>query len=322
VYLPDLANLPAGTELYGTIIRGYGLYFDVMTDDGLLRCTLRGTLKRERRKTDVAAVGDRVRARLTTPEADPPEGVIEEILPRKRVLSRLARGTDDVEQVILANPDQLVAVFAIHEPEPHPRLVDRFLLLAEARELAAVLCVNKVDLAEPGEVERFGEPFRKAGYPIVPTSAKLEHGLDALWEVLQGKISAFAGPSGVGKSSLLNALAPERAEQQRIGEISQATGKGRHTTTWTTLFKIAPDTYVADTPGIRQLGLWGVNFDELDTLYPEFRPYLGECYYADCRHLNEPGCAVRAAVEEGHIHPDRYESYRRWLMPDERDTDV
>jgi ribosome biogenesis GTPase len=287
----------------------------------VLRCTLRGTLKRERRKTDPAAVGDRVRAALTTPETDPPEGVIEEVLPRARALSRLARGTEDVEQVILANPDQLVAVFAIHEPEPHPRMVDRFLLLAEARGLAAVLCVNKVDLAEPGEVARFSAPFRAAGYPVIATSARQEHGLDALWALLRGKVSAFAGPSGVGKSSLLNVLAPERAAGQRTGEISQATGKGRHTTTWTTLFNIAPDTFVADTPGIRQLGLWGVDFDALDTLYPEFRPYLGECYYADCRHLNEPGCAVRAALEAGLIHPERYESYRRWLVSDD-DGDV
>jgi ribosome biogenesis GTPase / thiamine phosphate phosphatase len=298
------------------IVRGYGLYYDVSTPHGILRCTLRGMVKRERRRTNPAAVGDRVRATLTTPDIpgdEPAEGVIEEILPRTRSLSRLARGTDNVEQVIVANPDQLVAVFAIREPEPHPRLVDRFLLIAEARGLEAIVCVNKVDLAQTGEVDEVFAPFRMADYPIVTTSAHEGTGLDDLRARLQGKLSAFAGPSGVGKSSLLNALAPERLAE-RTGEISSATGKGRHTTTWTTIFQIAPDTYVADTPGIRALQLWGVNFDKLDQLYPEFRAHLGACYYADCRHLNEPDCAVRAAVEDGAIHPDRYASYCGFLV--------
>jgi ribosome biogenesis GTPase / thiamine phosphate phosphatase len=298
------------------IVRGYGLYYDVSTPHGILRCTLRGMVKRQRRKTNPAAVGDRVRATLTTPETpddEPAEGVIEEILPRERSLSRLARGTEDIEQVIVANPDQLVAVFAIHEPEPHPRLVDRFLLIAEARGLEAVVCVNKVDLARAGDVEAMFAPFRMAGYPIVTTSAHAGIGLDDLRAHLKGKLSAFAGPSGVGKSSLLNALAPERLAE-RTGQISSATGKGRHTTTWTTIFQIGPDTYVADTPGIRSLQLWGVHFDELDRLYPEFNPYLGSCYYADCRHLSEPGCAVRAAVEAGTIHPDRYASYCSFIV--------
>jgi ribosome biogenesis GTPase len=303
------------------IVRGYGLYYDVAIDgvEGeVLRCTLRGMLKRQRRRTDPAAVGDRVRATMTTPETpegDPPEGVIEEILPRVRALSRLARGTQDVEQVIVANPDQLVAVFAIHEPEPHPRLIDRFLLIAEARGLGAIICFNKADLAEAGDVELLAEPYRPAGYPIIMTSVRTGQGIDELKSLLAGKISAFAGPSGVGKSSLLNAIAPERAE--RTGEVSQATGKGRHTTTWTTLFRVAPDTWVADTPGIRALRLWGVNADDLDQLYPEFRPFLDACYYADCRHLNEPGCAILAAVESGAIHPARYESYRSFVENEE-----
>jgi ribosome biogenesis GTPase len=316
--LPDrtLKTLPAGTVVQGMIVRGYGLYYDVATPHGLLRCTLRGMVKRGPRRTNPAAAGDRVRATLTTPdtpEGEPAEGVIEEILPRVRSLSRLARGTENVEQVIVANPDQLVAVFAIHEPEPHPRLVDRFLLIAEARGLDAVVCVNKVDLAQAEEVEEVFAPFRMAGYPIVLTSAREGLGLDALRERLAGKLSAFAGPSGVGKSSLLNALAPERLAE-RTGAISSATGKGRHTTTWTTIFQIGPDTWVADTPGIRALQLWGVNLAELDRLYPEFRPYLGACYYADCRHLNEPDCAVREAVETGAIHPDRYASYRGFVV--------
>lgn len=313
-----LRDIPVGTELHGVIVRGHGLYYDIAVDgfDGeILRCTLRGMLKRERRRTDPAAVGDRVRATMTTPETpatDPPEGVIEEIMPRVRALSRLARGTQDVEQVIVANPDQLVAVFAIHEPEPHPRLIDRFLLIAEARGLASIICFNKADLAREGDLERLSEPYIPAGYPIVTTSVRSGAGIEELKTLLDGRISAFAGPSGVGKSSLLNAISPERAAE-RTGEVSQATGKGRHTTTWTTLFHVAPGTWVADTPGIRALRLWGVQPDEIDRLYPEFRPHLGECYYADCQHLNEPECAILAAVEAGEIHPARYESYRSFV---------
>ncbi|MDQ3547514.1 MAG: ribosome small subunit-dependent GTPase A [Chloroflexota bacterium] len=318
----SLRTIPVGTELHGVIVRGHGLYYDVAVDGSegeILRCTLRGMLKRGRRRTDPAAVGDRVRATMTTPEtpeSDPPEGVIEEIMPRVRALSRVARGTQDVEQVIVANPDQLVAVFAIHEPEPHPRLIDRFLLIAEARGLASIICFNKADLATDGDVEKLAEPYVPAGYPIVTTSVRTGAGIEELKGMLAGKISAFAGPSGVGKSSLLNAIAPERAAE-RTGEVSQATGKGRHTTTWTTLFRVAPDTWVADTPGIRALRVWGVKPDELDRLYPEFRPHLGECYYADCRHMNEPGCAILAAVEASEIHPARYASYRSFVENDE-----
>lgn len=311
-----ISDLPAGTELRGVITRGYGLYYDVATPHGLLRCTLRGMIKRGRR-TAAAAVGDRVRATLTTPDVEPPDGVIEEIEPRVRALSRLARGTENVEQVIVANPDQLIAVFAIHEPEPHPRLVDRFLLIAEARQIEAVICMNKVDLAQPGDIDAFTEPFRMAGYPIITTSARERDGLDELLQRLQGKVSAFAGPSGVGKSSLLNAIAPQRMQlQERVGDVSTSTGKGRHTTTWTTLFQIGPDTFVADTPGIRALQVWGVKPEDLDELYPEFRQFLGSCYYANCRHLNEPDCAVRAALAAGTIHPDRYESYASFRRGD------
>jgi ribosome biogenesis GTPase len=306
--LQNLRDLPIGTELEGVIVRHYGLWFDVQTEAGLLRCTLRGILKRERVKTDPAAVGDRVQATLASLETDPPEGVIEQVAPRKRSLSRLARGTDDVEQVILANPDELLAVFAIRQPRPSPRMIDRLLLIAEARDLPAAVCFNKVDLESGEGLDELTERFQMAGYEVLHTSAATGEGLDVLREHLRGKITAFAGPSGVGKSSLLNALVPDI--EARTGEISDATGKGRHTTTWTELFQIGPDTYIADTPGMRQLGLWGVDFDYLDEYFPEFEPYIGRCRFADCRHLSEPGCAVLEALAQGKIHPDRYDSYR------------
>ena len=317
VRLPATHELAIGTELEGVIVRDYGLWFDVQTGAGIVRCTLRGILKRERVKTDLAAVGDRVRVSVASLETDPPEGSIEEVAPRTRSLSRLARGTDDVEQVILANPDQLLAVFAIEEPSPSPRMIDRMLLIAEARDLPAVVCFNKIDLDAAELLGELTERFTMAGYPVLQTSAESGEGLDELRERLQDKITAFAGPSGVGKSTLLNALAPDI--DARTGEVSDATGKGRHTTTWVQLFQIAPDTYIGDTPGMRQIGLWGVEFDYLDEYFPEFQPYLGQCRFRDCRHLSEPGCAVLEALEAGKLHRDRYDSYRALIGGDEED---
>lgn len=288
------------------VIRGHGPYFDVATPVGVLRCTVRGSVKRERRKTDPVAVGDEVTISLTGNA----EGVIEAVAPRRRALSRIKRGTDDVEQVILANPDQLVAVFAVTEPDPHPRMLDRFLLIAEAAGLGSIVTVNKIDLDSSGEPRRLFDPYRRAGYPVIETSAAARIGLDELRERLTGKVSALAGPSGVGKSSLINALWPERADRAlRVGAISSATGKGRHTTTSTHLMILGDDTYVADTPGLRALRPWGIDIDRLDRYFPEFRPYLGRCYYLDCTHVDEPGCAVIPAVESGTICRERYQSY-------------
>lgn len=286
------------------VIRNYGQYFDVQTPGGVLRCTARATIKRERRGTTPVTVGDRVEVTPTIPG----EGVIESVAPRVRSLSRLARGTEAMEQVILANPDQLIVVFAVTHPEPHPRMLDRFLIIAEARGIHAAVCVNKIDLDPTGELRHVFDPYRDAGYPVFETSIRHSQGLDQVRDYLHGKITAFSGPSGVGKSSLINTLLPHLDE--RTGAVSNATGKGRHTTSATTLLALDDETYIADTPGIRALTFWGVDFSELDHLFPEFRPYLDKCYYDDCTHVDEPGCAVLAALEAGAIDLRRYESYR------------
>lgn len=306
----DTRSAPPDAEP-GVVVQSYGKFFAVQLADGSqLLSTVRGGLKRQRRGTDLVAVGDRV----LVSDVGGDEGRIYAVAPRRRVLSRLARHTDDVEQVILANPDQALFLFAVTNPEPHPRLLDRFLLMAESRDLPAVIGVNKIDLdrqrsgSEPSLAHAiFGhyEPI----YPVFYLSAKTGEGLDALREVLTGKITAVAGPSGVGKSSLLNALDPSR--ERAVGEMSAATGKGRHTTTATVLHRVPgpEETYLADTPGIRALSLQGVDLAELDTLFPEMRPFQGECRYADCQHLGEPSCAVMAAVERGQISHERYASY-------------
>ena len=295
----------------GIVVRAYGKFFTVQLPDGrALLSTVKGGLKRRRRSTDLVAVGDRV----LVSDVGEGEGRIHLVEPRTRALSRLARHTRDVEQVILANPDQALFLFAVRDPEPHPRLLDRFLVMAESRDLPPLIGVNKMDLDGRGPN---GEPSLARAifggyediYPVFYLSAKTGDGLDALRQALDGKITAVAGPSGAGKSSLLNALDPSR--ERAVGAISAATGKGRHTTTATVLHRIPElaGTYVADTPGIRALSLQGVESDELDRLFPEMRPFVGQCRYADCSHLQEPGCAVIAAVESGEIGRERYDSY-------------
>lgn len=304
---------PVGAEglLCGVVVRVYGPFFDVLTPDGITwRAVARGALKRQRLRTDPVAPGDRVDIR----PVGPGEAVIERVHERVRTLSRLARGTEDVEQVILANPDQVAIIFAVKEPEPHFRMLDRFLVLVEDRELPAFIVANKIDLDPTGELRAPFRLYEKIGYPVLYTSARTGEGLDELRRYLHGRITVLTGPSGVGKTSLLNALKPGLGEATR--EVSRATGKGRHTTSATRLFPLN-DGFLADSPGLRTLAFWNVDLENLDYLFREFRPYLGKCRYSDCAHIEEPDCAVRAAVERGEIAESRYESYLRLREGDE-----
>ena len=289
--------------LHGTVVRAFGKFFEVALDhsERTLLSTPKGLLKRERKGTDLVAVGDRVRVI----DVGDDEGRIEAVEPRKSVLARLARKTRDTEQVLVANPDLALFVFAAREPVPHPRMLDRFLVLAESRNLPAAIVVNKCDLVPEGAEPVF--PEHRPLYKTHDISVRTGYGIDALMTDLTGKIAVLAGPSGVGKSSLVNKLDPDR--EQPVAEVSEATGKGRHTTTAAQLFQIAPNTFVADTPGIRALALQGVEPKDLPECFPEFRPHLGFCRFNDCTHLQEPGCAVRQAVEDGEIGPGRYASY-------------
>ncbi|CAN5656635.1 ribosome small subunit-dependent GTPase A [soil metagenome] len=297
---------PPEGSMRGRVIRAYGLFFDVRLQDEprTLLSTVRGSVKRERRGTDLVAVGDWVWVR----DIGEGDGQIDLIEPRVRALGRLARNTKDVEQVIVANLDQVIFVFSWRDPEPHRRMLDRFLVLAESREIPPVIVINKIDLDPEGDLgsRAFFADYLPL-YPMHFVSVESGSGIEELRGVMTGKVSAIAGPSGVGKSTLLNRLDPDAVRQ--TGEISGATGKGRHTTTAAIIYEIAPGTFVADTPGIRALALQGVPPEMLPECYREFRPFLGECFYADCTHIHEPGCAVLSARDAGDISLERWESY-------------
>ncbi|MBA3337733.1 MAG: ribosome small subunit-dependent GTPase A [Chloroflexia bacterium] len=290
------------------VIRAYGKFFDVQVqaDSRVLLATIKGSVRRERLRTDLVAVGDRV----WVTDVGEDEGQIELVEPRTRVLARLARNTRDIEQVILANPDQVLFLFAAREPIPHRRMLDRFLILAETQKLPALIGVNKMDLDQATDGRSVAEKTFADYVPLYDVhflSLVTSFGVERLRTALAGKITVVAGPSGVGKSSLLNALDP--GHDRTIGSVSDHTGKGRHTTIATQLYQIGPATFVADTPGIRSLALDAVPLEDLAQAFPEFRPLLGECFYSDCTHVHEPGCAIREALAAGTIAPARYESY-------------
>lgn len=314
--------------LPGVVMRARGHHYDVRTHeaDGHRErlCEVRGRLRQERTWGTLVAVGDRV---WVSPIGEK-GGLIEHIDERQSVLSRQDPSAPVAsEDVILANPDQVLVVFAAAQPEPHLRMVDRFLVIAEANELPAVLCVNKVDLTGLEAARSCFSEYERIGYPVIYASATDGLGLDELRHLLDGRITVFTGPSGVGKSSLLNALHPTL--DLRTGDLRDFMGKGKHTTRAAHLLPLppltarstddpdAPETYVADTPGIRELGLYEMDPGNLQFAFVEMKPFLNACRYPACTHDHEPGCAVRAAVEAGAISVERHESYLRLLHRDD-----
>lgn len=284
----------------GVVLQGTGGQWQVRLDDGTTRvAALRGRVKHLAGAK--LAVGDEV-----TLEHDG-GWAITGIVPRRSQLARRAPGGGHGERVVVANVDQVVVVFAMAKPEPNEKMLDRFLVIAEANGIAARIVINKIDLAAPGEAEARFAPYAALGYPIHCTSRVTAEGLGALHEALRGRVSALTGPSGVGKSSLLNALYP--GIDLRVGEISESVNKGRHTTVGALMHPLPDGGYVVDTPGLREVGLWGVPSAGLARCFPEFVPALAKCRFADCRHLAEPHCGVRDALEAGRVSRSRYESY-------------
>lgn len=298
--------MPTEGDIPGLIIRAQSGFFSVQTAGAVLTCQLRGRLKQGPRLGDIAAVGDRVQV---TPLPDG-TGMIESVEARSQALIRLdPRPRGVYQQVILANPDQAVFVFACANPNPHMRMLDRFLVIAEKQCIPAIIVANKIDLVGLDQAEVMFGYYPPLGYPVIYASVKSGAGVELLRAQLTGKVSALAGPSGVGKSSLLNAIQPGLGLAVR--EVSTAINKGKHTTNVRQLFPLEDGGYVADTPGMRSLALWDTEPEELDGYFPEIAPLVQRCQFNDCTHSHEPGCAVRAAVADGRVRPERYESYLR-----------
>jgi ribosome biogenesis GTPase len=295
----------------GWVTRFQSGFYTVQVEDRKVTCILRGRLKRRSFQGDIISVGDRVQVSLQSDGT----GAIEVIEPRHSELIRLDPTPKGMfRQILLSNPDQLVTVFACTQPEPHLRMLDRFLVIAEKQGLKAMIVANKVDLVGMRTAKKIFSAYPKLGYPVIYTSAAKGDGLKELREALKGRISALAGPSGVGKSSLLNALQPGLGLAVR--EISAFNERGRHTTVVREMFPLDCGGYVADLPGLRRLSLWDTQPEELDGYFPELRDLVSQCQFNDCAHMDEPGCAVIRAVEEGKVDPERYESYIRMRLGD------
>ncbi|MCU0876276.1 MAG: ribosome small subunit-dependent GTPase A [Pirellulaceae bacterium] len=292
----------ASSAVCGRVLAVHGLSSVVRTDDGqTVRCATRRLLKNlSTDQRHVVAAGDIVYFR----PAESGEGLIERIEPRRNVLSRTSKGR---QHVIVTNVDQLLIVASAAEPHLKPNLIDRFLVEAERLSIPAVICINKIDLIDPADLMPLAGVYGQMGYEIILASAARGVGVARLRRLVAGKESVVAGQSGVGKSSLLNAIEPGLG--LRIGEVSSENQKGKHTTTVARLIPLGLGGYVVDTPGIRQFQLWDIVPEEVDSLYRDLRPYVSLCRYPNCTHTHEADCAIKNAVADGRLDARRYESY-------------
>jgi ribosome biogenesis GTPase / thiamine phosphate phosphatase len=301
-------NLPNARppEQLGVVVQGTGGIWEVLTDGGqTINASMRGRLKHEAHGALKLAVGDRVS--VVNDARDVDAWAITTIHPRHGKLARRAPGGARGERIVVTNLDQVLVVFAAARPDPHPRMLDRFLVIAEANGLAARIVINKCELVPRADTVALFSDHAAAGYPVHYTSVVTGEGMDALRAEVQGRCSALSGPSGVGKSSLMNALFP--GLDLRTAEVSDSVNKGRHTTVGAILHPLPGGGFVADTPGLREVGLWDIDAREVPRCFPEFRPLIDQCRFADCTHIVEPDCAVKAAVSSRRVSRSRYESY-------------
>ena len=286
----------------GRALSVHGLNSTVRTDDGrVYRCATRRVLKNlHTDQRHVVVVGDRV---LFRPEGEH-EGIIERIEPRHGILSRTSKGR---QHVLVANVDQLLIVASVAEPELKPHLIDRFLAAAERSGIQPIICINKTDLVPLADMQPLVGVYGQLGYEVLLLSAATGFGADVLRRRVQGRESVVAGQSGVGKSSLLNAIEP--GLELRVRAVSEENEKGRHTTSVAQLIPLAAGGYVVDTPGIRQFQLWDLISAEVAGCFRDIRPYVSQCRFPDCTHTHEADCAVKDAVADGRVDARRYESY-------------
>lgn len=279
--------------MQGKIVKGIaGFYYVHVVESGLYECKAKGVFRKEKIKP---LVGDIVEIDILDEEEK--KGNIVEILERKNELIRPA----------VANIDQALVVFAVTKPKPHFNLLDRFLIMMESKDIPVILCFNKKDIATEPEIQELKDIYESCDYQMVFTSALQKENVDELKELLRGKTTAIAGPSGVGKSSLINIFQPDA--NMETGNISEKIERGKHTTRHSELIWIEDDTYIMDTPGFSSLYTNEFEKEELKYYFREFEEYEGQCKFLGCDHIHEPNCAVKQALEEGKIHPVRYKNY-------------
>lgn len=280
--------------MQGKIVKGIaGFYYVHVAESGIYECKAKGAFRNQKVKP---LVGDNVRLEVLDEEQK--KGNIEEILPRKNELIRPA----------VANIDQALVIFAAAKPKPNFNLLDRFLILMQYQKVPAVVCFNKQDMVDAEELQLLKNTYESAGYQVIFTSAAKEEGIQAVRDLLKGKTTTVAGPSGVGKSSLINLLSPEA--EMETGDISRKIERGKHTTRHSELFTLDENTFICDTPGFSSIYLPEMEKEELGIYFPEIAEYEPFCRFQGCAHIHEPGCGVKEALEEKKISPIRYDNYK------------
>ena len=297
----------------GRVLKFSGGFFEVDTGSERVVCQLRGKLKRQQKNADIVSIGDVVKFDWVTEKT----GMIAEVLERKNELSRMITGIKtEYKQTLICNLDQVLLVFACASPEPKTRMIDRFLVICEKQGIKPVIVANKTDLVTTERAHEIFDIYERLKYDVIYVSVVDQIGIEQVHNCLTNKVTGLIGPSGVGKSSLINLIDP--ALNLKVNEISDYNNKGRHTTVVREMFPLKFGGYVADLPGVKTLALWDIQPEELDGYFPEIRGLVSKCFYSDCTHQDfEEGCAVQEAAKRGDIDPERLESYLRMRLSEE-----